>query len=157
MSAGEDRYEAAEEFQLMFILFCVQDALSAEINNLGGNYGNDSAASGNEQRNNWGQTFVDREQFLRWGTFEESLLVCCPVSQRGHATLKGSFYGTLRRFAMTRTCSVSRMKTFYFIKWRKMNIKKKNVKETFLYAIFLHLIVKTFHKKTAITVTTCVL
>uniref|UniRef100_H3D6D3 Polycystin 2 like 1, transient receptor potential cation channel n=1 Tax=Tetraodon nigroviridis TaxID=99883 RepID=H3D6D3_TETNG len=42
-----------------------KDALSAEINNLGGNYGNHSPVSGNEQRKNWSQTFVDREQFLR--------------------------------------------------------------------------------------------
>ncbi|CAG04723.1 unnamed protein product, partial [Tetraodon nigroviridis] len=46
-----------------------KDALSAEINNLGGNYGNHSPVSGNEQRKNWSQTFVDREQFLRWGRF----------------------------------------------------------------------------------------
>lgn len=54
---------------MMFMVFCVQDALSAEINNLGGNFGNDSPVSGSEQRNNWSQTFVDREQFLRWGEF----------------------------------------------------------------------------------------
>lgn len=54
---------------MMFIVFCAQDALSAEINNLGGNFGNNSAVSGSEQRNNWSQAFVDREQFLRWGKF----------------------------------------------------------------------------------------
>lgn len=51
---------------VIFIVLCVQDALSAEINNLGGHSRNDSPVSGNEQRNNWSQTFVDREQFLRW-------------------------------------------------------------------------------------------
>lgn len=54
---------------MMRFVFCVQDALSAEINNLGGNYKNDSPVSGNEQRNDWSQAFVDREQFLRWGKF----------------------------------------------------------------------------------------
>lgn len=54
---------------MIFIVLCVQDALSAEINNLGGNYGNDSPVSGSKQRDDWSQTFVDREQFLRWGKF----------------------------------------------------------------------------------------
>lgn len=51
---------------VMFLIFCVQDALSAEINNLGVNYRKDSSVGANGQRNNWSQTFVDREQFLRW-------------------------------------------------------------------------------------------
>lgn len=51
---------------MMSIILCVQDALSAEINNLGVNYGKESSVSANEHRNNWSQTFVDREQFLRW-------------------------------------------------------------------------------------------
>ncbi|XP_056903628.1 polycystic kidney disease 2-like 1 protein [Takifugu flavidus] len=42
-----------------------RDALSAEINNLGVNYGKDSSVGATEQRNTWSQTFVDREQFLR--------------------------------------------------------------------------------------------
>lgn len=54
---------------MMFILFYVQDALSAEINNLGVNYGNHLPVSGNEQRNSWSQTFVEQEQFLRWERF----------------------------------------------------------------------------------------
>lgn len=52
-------------------MFCVQDALSAEINNLGVNYGKDSSVGATEQRNTWSQTFVDREQFLRWEKFKE--------------------------------------------------------------------------------------
>lgn len=46
-----------------------QDALSDEINNLGVNYGKDSSAGGSEKRKSWSQTFVDREQFLRWEKF----------------------------------------------------------------------------------------
>lgn len=62
-------------------LFCAQDALSAEINNLGVNYGRDSSVGANEQRNTWSQVFVDREQFLRWEKFK----VEC---QRGYVTWK---------------------------------------------------------------------
>lgn len=51
-------------------MFCVQDALSDEINNLGVNYGKDSSVGATEQRNTWSQTFVDREQFLRWEKFK---------------------------------------------------------------------------------------
>lgn len=52
------------------LVFCVQDALSAEINNLGVNYGKDSSVGATELRNTWSQTFVDREQFLRWEKFK---------------------------------------------------------------------------------------
>lgn len=51
-------------------MFCVQDALSAEINNLGVNYGKDSSVGATEQRNTWSQTFVDHERFLRWEKFK---------------------------------------------------------------------------------------
>lgn len=47
-----------------------QDALCSELNNLGMNYGKDllekHPATLNDQRNHSGQTFVDREQFLRF-------------------------------------------------------------------------------------------
>lgn len=46
-----------------------QDALSAELNNLGINYGKEllekPAVASNEQKNSSSQTFVDREQFLK--------------------------------------------------------------------------------------------
>lgn len=49
---------------------CVQDAISAEITNLGVNYGKDSSVGATEERNTWRQTFVDRERFLRWEMFK---------------------------------------------------------------------------------------
>lgn len=61
-----DEWKLSVKVFLMFLIFCVQDALSAEINHLGVHYGKDSSVGANGQRNNWSQTFVDREQFLRW-------------------------------------------------------------------------------------------
>lgn len=55
-------------FMMVFIFF-YQDALSAELNNLGMNYEKEllekPPLTSNEQKNQSGHSFVDRDQFLR--------------------------------------------------------------------------------------------
>ena len=57
---------------------CCQDALSAEINNLGIHYGKDlmekPLGMSNEMKNNSSPTYVDREQFLRWEKFKAATI-----------------------------------------------------------------------------------
>lgn len=61
---------------MVFRLFFGQDALSAELNNLGMNYGKElmekPPVTSNDQKNQSSQTFVDQEQFLRWVKFLHS-------------------------------------------------------------------------------------
>lgn len=84
------------EVFLMFLIFFVQDALSAEINNLGVNYEKDSSVGANGQRNNWSQTFVDREQFLRWEkAFFWHLVICDNIMTQNIFWLQdGDFFYT---------------------------------------------------------------
>lgn len=57
---------------LMLLRFC-QEALSAEINNLGMNYQMElhekPPVKSNEHKSNSSQTFVEQEHFLRWDKF----------------------------------------------------------------------------------------
>lgn len=59
-------------FSQWFPIFC-QDALCAELNNLGMNYGKEllekPPVTSNEQKNHSSQSFADQEQFLRWKSF----------------------------------------------------------------------------------------
>ena len=62
---------------MMVFPYFYQDALCAELNNLGMNYEKElrekPTVASNGQKNHTSHTFMDREQFLRWEVFTFNL------------------------------------------------------------------------------------